>query len=369
MEQQLDMSHATGASQAWSAPSTHFDPDAPLVCASVWAHEEHQELQIRYTKTLEELAAARNEVIRLTVELSAVRGTTQQQQQDAVAAMANNEKSSASSTTFEFDPSLDTRDTTTTTTTTTNASDRHHLLDQQHDLNDHRHHHHHHSQHTRDTGLTENGDLAVDAPSTLNSPTHHDLEAHLGHHHHHHHHHHHDDASRHSSVTSPAVVPTSSSSAAPAISTPTSAIHPRFQNQRESSTNILPSRPPNPSTLTKYRQEVANWTRPVYNQDQLQNITNFLTSQAQVTNLKKAIVDINGNPPSPTEWKAMCADRLIVVNVMEKRWPALSLCESDVHWKASMFLTKRLDEVLKTKHKEVRDKRARESEADEVNLG
>lgn len=106
------------------------------------------------------------------------------------------------------------------------------------------------------------------------------------------------------------------------------------------------------------------------------------------------MVDLNGQVPTQQEWKQWCADRLVVVRgelslvgellrrradrsffsapdildpgrtwrqqqeehkrlavaVIEKRWPILTLCESDVCWKASQFLSKRLDEVIKLGH-------------------
>ncbi|KAK4053731.1 hypothetical protein OIV83_001387 [Microbotryomycetes sp. JL201] len=282
MDQQLDMSHAGSATQGWSTGhGSQFDPDTPIVCASVWSHEEHQELQIRYTKTLEELAAARNEVIRLTVELNTLR--------TAGPAAAG------------------------------------------HSMTTHSH---------RDSGLTENGDLAVDTPGPS--------EAHL-----------HNASTSHSSSGS----------------------LPRPSLMMRDAPHMLPSAPPDPDVVERYRQEVDDWVRPVYAPEQLVNITNYLTSQAQVTNLRNALVDIDGNPPSPSEWKAMSADRLVVVNdvlntcrtwrqqeeehrriaiaYMEKRWSRLCLCEDNGNWKAAMFLTKRLDEVLKNKHKELRDKRMR----------
>ncbi|KAM0792221.1 hypothetical protein ACM66B_004917 [Microbotryomycetes sp. NB124-2] len=281
MDQQLDMSHAGSATQGWSTGhGSQFDPDTPIVCASVWSHEEHQELQIRYTKTLEELAAARNEVIRLTVELNTLR--------TAGPAVAS------------------------------------------HSISRHSHSHSH-----RNNGLTENGDLAVDSPSTS--------------------------------------MPRMHNSPGPSMQ--------RSHPVRESQ-HVLPSAPPDPEVVEKYRQDVDDWVRPVYAPEQLAHITNYLTSQAQVSNLRNALVNIDGHPPTGAEWKAMSADRLAVVNdvlntcrtwrqqepehrriaiaYMEKRWPSLCLCEDGGNWKASMFLTKRLDEVLKNKHKEERDKRARE---------
>ncbi|ORY72218.1 hypothetical protein BCR35DRAFT_354457 [Leucosporidium creatinivorum] len=232
---------AATAAADWST-GTSFSSTTP--CSNVWAHDEHQDLQVRYTKALEDLSAARQEVIRLTVELSAAKPPRQRAPRS---------------------PAVD---------------------------------------------------LNVNSPDSLQH--------------------------------------------APAP------LHPR------PILGPLPSQPPDPIDLVKYHDEISNWVRPVYAPEQISHITNFLSSQAVVTNLRHAMVDLNGQVPSQSEWKLWCADRLVVVRdildpgrtwrqqqeehkrlavaVMEKRWPTLTLCEDDVCWKASQFLSKRLDEVIKLGH-------------------
>lgn len=89
----------------------------------------------------------------------------------------------------------------------------------------------------------------------------------------------------------------------------------------------LPSRPPLDSDLAKYYDEVDGWIRPMWSAEQLAQIpiNNFLSSQAVVTNLRNAMVGLDGQVPTPADWKLWCADRLVVVRGSSTSFAEVSL--------------------------------------------
>ncbi|SCV68936.1 BQ2448_1956 [Microbotryum intermedium] len=142
----------------------------------------------------------------------------------------------------------------------------------------------------------------------------------------------------------------------------------------------LPSRPPDPRVVNQYLVKLGSWTRPRYDYTQLIHVHNYGNNAAVKSNLRTEMVDLDGACPTPAEWKLWIADRLTIVRdllypgkswknqrnqdkrlavqVVEKRFPALALCEPDRCWKAAIFLQRRLDEAIKMGHESERRKGA-----------
>ncbi|SGZ22771.1 BQ5605_C022g09540 [Microbotryum silenes-dioicae] len=309
--------------------------DRPGTCDNVWIHSEHRDLSTRYTKALEDLATSRSDVIRLTTELASVHAR--------ISSLASPSPSAPPSPVLQHVPVFPpprpppapspAAPSPASVTTSISSVDPFAAM----------------------KALFAGRPSPVSTTSISNTPP----------------------SRRDSELPSPIEF---SSSHSPIPLSASRGASGGSGRARYYNAPTLPSQPPNPNVMNQYLAELGSWSRPRYDYTQLMHVHNYSNDAAVKSNLRTEMVDLEGICPTPAQWKLWTMARLTIVKelldpgkswknqrdqdkrlavqIVEKRFPALALCEPDRCWKAAIFLQRRLDEAIKTGHETERRKGA-----------
>ncbi|SCZ96683.1 BZ3500_MvSof-1268-A1-R1_Chr4-4g07549 [Microbotryum saponariae] len=328
-------SYTPSTSTSYIRESRSGEFDAPRTCDSVWIHSEHRDLSTRYTKALEDLATSRSDVIRLTTELASVHAR--------ISSLASPSPSAPPSPVLQHVPVFapprappapsPAAPSPASVTTPISPNDPFAAM----------------------KASFAGRPSPVSTTSISNTPP----------------------SRRDSELPSPIEF---SSSHSPIPLSASRGSGGGSGRARYYNAPTLPSQPPDPNVVNQYLAELGSWSRPRYDYTQLMHVHNYSNDAAVKSNLRTEMVDLEGICPTPAQWKLWIVARLTIVKdlldpgkswknqrdqdkrlavqIVEKRFPALALCEPDRCWKAAIFLQRRLDEAIKTGHETERRKGA-----------